>query len=96
MSQINFIRSMKSINISLPESMDTYIQEQVKIHGYNSVSEYLQNLINQEQKRQANEQLEQLLLESLDSGEATEMTQQDWLDIRQAVREKFVSEKGEN
>jgi antitoxin ParD1/3/4 len=87
---------MKSINISLPESMDTYIQEQVKIHGYNSVSEYLQNLINQEQKRQANEQLEQLLLESLDSGEATEMTQQDWLDIRQAVREKFVSEKGEN
>ncbi len=83
---------MKSINISLPDSMDTYIKEQVKIHGYNTVSEYLQNLINQDQKRQANEKLEQLLLKSLDSGEATEMTNQNWLDIRQSVRSERDSD----
>lgn len=33
------------------------------------------------------EQLEALLVEGLDSGEATEVTQQDWNDLRQIVRQ---------
>jgi antitoxin ParD1/3/4 len=36
----------------------------------------------------ANEQLQTLLLEGLNSGNATEMTAQDWEDIRQVVCEK--------
>lgn len=34
------------------------------------------------------EQLEDLLLEGLDSGEATEMTREDWEDLRQVVRDQ--------
>ena len=42
------------------------------------------------QKRKAQEHLEALLLEGLDSGTATPMTTQDWEDIRQTVRERVA------
>ena len=56
--------------------------------GYSSVSEYFRELVRQDQKHRANERLQTMLLEGLNSGNATEMTAQDWEDIRQAVREK--------
>ncbi len=50
----------------------------------------------QDQKRQAAERLETMLLEGLNSGNATEMTPDDWEDIRQAVRERIAKHKGSN
>ncbi len=78
---------MTSINISLPDSMRAYIEEQVGKGGYSTVSEYFRELIREDQKRKATERLETMLLESLDSGSATQMTDQDWKNIRQAVRD---------
>lgn len=49
------------------------------------MSEYFRELIRLDQKRKAQERLETLLLEGLESGEATEMTAIYWEDIRQAV-----------
>ncbi|HEY9802109.1 MAG TPA: hypothetical protein V6D25_17235 [Leptolyngbyaceae cyanobacterium] len=43
----------------------------------------------QDQKQRAKERLETMLLEGLNSGDATDMTTQDWEDIRQAVRERI-------
>ncbi len=80
---------MKSMNVSLPDTMREYIEQQVKAGGYGSVSEYIRDLIRQDQKRKAKEQLETLLLEGLDSGTATPISDQDWTEIRQAVREKL-------
>ncbi|MCE2905008.1 MAG: type II toxin-antitoxin system ParD family antitoxin [Anabaena sp. CoA2_C59] len=79
---------MKSMNISLPDTMGDYIEEQVAQGGYSSASEYFRELVRQDQKQRANERLQTMLLEGLNSGNATEMTAQDWEDIRQAVREK--------
>ncbi|MDD1418573.1 type II toxin-antitoxin system ParD family antitoxin [Dolichospermum sp. ST_sed1] len=79
---------MKSMNISLPDTMRDYIEEQVAQGGYSSASEYFRELVRQDQKLRANERLQTMLLEGLNSGNATEMTAQDWEDIRQAVREK--------
>ncbi|MDM3852818.1 MAG: type II toxin-antitoxin system ParD family antitoxin [Aphanizomenon gracile PMC627.10] len=79
---------MKSMNISLPDTMRDYIEEQVAQGGYSSASEYFRELVRQDQKQRANERLQTMLLEGLNSGNATEMTAQDWEDIRQAVREK--------
>ena len=79
---------MKSMNISLPDTMRDYIEEQVAQGGYSSVSEYFRELVRQDQKQRANERLQTMLLEGLNSGNAKEMTAQDWEDIRQAVREK--------
>jgi len=76
---------MKSMNISLPDTMRAYVEELVAQGGYSSVSEYFRELVRQDQKHRANEQLQTMLLEGLNSGEATEMTVQDWEDICQVV-----------
>ncbi len=80
---------MKSMNISLPDTMRTYIEEQVAQGAYSSVSEYFRELVRQDQKKKANERLQTMLLEGLNSGNATEMTAQDWEDIRQTVSERI-------
>lgn len=85
---------MKSMNISLPDTMRAYIEEQVAQGGYSSVSEYFRELVRQDQKQRANERLQTMLLEGLNSGNATEMTAQDWEDIRQAVRERINKRQG--
>jgi antitoxin ParD1/3/4 len=76
---------VKSINISLPDTIQAYVKEQVAQGGYTSVSEYFLELVRQDQKRVAQERLETMLLEGLNSKDATEMTAQDWEDIHQAV-----------
>ncbi|MFB2896598.1 type II toxin-antitoxin system ParD family antitoxin [Aerosakkonemataceae cyanobacterium BLCC-F50] len=81
---------MKSINISLPDAMRTYVEEQVANGGYSTVSEYFRELIRQDQKRKANERLEAMLLEGLDSGTATPMSDRDWSEIRQTVRQRIT------
>lgn len=85
---------MKSINISLPETMRAYIEEQVAQGGYSSVSEYFRELVRQDQKQRAKERLETMLLEGLNSGDATEMTVQDWEDIRKTIRERMNKHQG--
>lgn len=85
---------MTSINISLPDTMRAYVEEQVAQGSYSSVSEYFRELVRQDQKQRAKERLETMLLEGLNSGDATEMTTQDWEDIRQAVRERISKREG--
>ncbi len=87
---------MKSINISLPDAMRDYIEKQVADGGYSTISEYFRELVRQDQKRRDKEHLETLLLEGLNSGSATPLTEQDWDDIRQAVRSKVQGDKGLN
>lgn len=85
---------MANLNVSLPQGMKDFVEEQVhKDADYCSVSDYVRALIREDQKRQAEEKLETLLLAGLDSGDAEEMTPQDWADIRQAVRKKAAQRK---
>jgi antitoxin ParD1/3/4 len=84
---------MSTVNISLPESMKAYIDEQVSTGGYGTVSEFFRDLVRQDQKRKAKESLETLLLEGLDSGASTPMSSQDWEDIRRAVQGKIAQQQ---
>ena len=84
---------MKSINISLPEEMRIYVEEQVASGSYSTTSEYIRQLIRQDRQQKAEKQLEELLLEGLNSGEATPMTAEDWTEIRQAVKNKIAVHK---
>jgi antitoxin ParD1/3/4 len=84
-----------SMNISLPESMREWIEERVATEGYGTASEYLRALVREDQKRTAREELERKLADALDSGEATEMTQADWAQIRSAVRERLKAKSNE-
>lgn len=56
--------------------------------GYSTISEYFRELVRQDQKRKASDRLETLLLEGLESGTATPMTEEDWQDIRSKVRQR--------
>ncbi len=87
---------MTSLNISLPESMRMYIDQQIVLLGYSTASEYIRDLIRQDQKRQAKQELERLLLEGLESGKATDITEQDWLDIHKAVADKLTNRQENN
>jgi len=69
---------METMNVALPESMKTFVQERVAEGGYSSVSEYVRDLIRADQKRRHDERVEALLLEGLDSGEAVEVNAEFW------------------
>jgi len=74
---------MQTIDISLPDSVKTLLDQQVAAGHYGSASEYLKSLILDDEARRADEaELESLLLEGLHSGPATNLTEQDWQDIR--------------
>jgi len=69
---------MRSLNISLPESMRSFIEDQTRRGGYGTASEYLRTLIRDAQKRQAEDRLEGMLLEGMDSGKSIEITPDYW------------------
>jgi len=73
---------LTSMSISLPESMKTFIEEEVSSGGYGTASEYFRELVREAKERKIEERLESLLLEALDSGPATPMTKKDWEAIK--------------
>ena len=73
---------MQTMNISLPDPMKQYVEEQVTVGDYSSASEYMRELVRADQKRNAREQLELTLLESLAEGEAEEVTPEFWSTLR--------------
>ena len=81
------------MNISLPDQLKAFVDDQVGSGRYSSVSEYVRDLIRDDEKRKAQEKLEALLIEGIQSGEVTGMTRQDWSDIRAEARKQFEARK---
>ena len=52
---------MTSMNVSLPEELKQFAEAQTK-RGYSTPSEYVRELIREDQKRKAKEKLDALLL----------------------------------
>ena len=69
---------MTHLNLSIPESMNHFIQEQANKQGYPSPNDYICSLIMQAQKQVEQERLEQLLIEGLESGTSIEITDEWW------------------
>jgi antitoxin ParD1/3/4 len=85
---------MQSMNISLPEPLKEFVDGQIAAGRYSSASEYVRELIRDDEKRKAEERLEALLLEGL-QGEETELTSADWKDIRkEALAQVKARRKG--
>jgi antitoxin ParD1/3/4 len=72
---------MQSMNISLPEPLKEFVDRQISTGRYSTASEYVRELIREDEKRKADERLEALLLEGL-QGEEGELTRSDWKEIR--------------
>ena len=59
---------MGTINISLPDALKSFVDQQVGSRGYGTSSEYVRELIRRDRDRQ---HLRDLLLEGADSAPAT-------------------------
>jgi antitoxin ParD1/3/4 len=63
------------LNISLPTQITDFIEKQAIADGFNTPSEYVLNIIVRERERLERQQrVESLLIEGLDSGVPTEIT----------------------
>ena len=80
---------METMNIALPESMKHFVQERVAEGGYSSVSEYVRDLIRADQKRKAEERIDALLLEGLDSGQGIAVTPEYWDEKKRRLTERL-------
>ena len=78
---------MQSMNISLPDPMKELVDGQIAKGRYSSVSEHVRELICADEKREADDQLGEILLEGL-QGEETAFTREDWQAIRQEALEQ--------
>ena len=84
---------MTTMNISLPDAMKAFVEEQVQQGGFSTASEYLRELIRDAQKQSAKERLEKLLLEGLDSGPGIEVTPEFWAEARRELERRIARRK---
>jgi antitoxin ParD1/3/4 len=78
------------MNVSLPQELKEYVESRTKA-GYSTPSEYVRELIRQDQRRQERERLETMLLEGLNSGESAPMDSRFWADLRKEALAKLES-----
>lgn len=77
---------MKTVTISIPEGLQLFVAEQVTTKGYGNVSEYFRSLVREDQKRAAEERLENLLLEGLESGPSIKADARFWDELREEAK----------
>ncbi len=83
---------MTSMNVSLPEELKKYVEAQTK-NGYSTPSEYVRELIREDQKRRAKDKLDALLLEGLNSGDSIPADAEFWSGLKQEALAKLESNK---
>lgn len=76
---------MSTMNISLPDSLRAFVEEQVSARGYGTSSEYVRELIRKDLDRQ---HLRGLLLEGASSGPTEPANAQYFEELRDRVRKR--------
>ena len=76
---------MQTMNISLPEPLKEFVDEQVNSGRHSSASDYVRELIRDDARRKVGERLEALLLEGLNSGDPIPATAEFWEDRRKEL-----------
>jgi antitoxin ParD1/3/4 len=76
-----------TLNVSLPEPLNDYVQERVSEGIYSNPSDYVRSLIRDDMRQSARRRLETLLLEGINSGDPKPI---DW----EAIREEAYRRSG--
>ena len=79
---------MQTMNISLSDPIRQFVEEQVSAGEYSSASEYVGELLRAEQKRRARQQLEDVLVSAIGSGDPIELTPEMIKQTRQRLRHR--------
>ncbi|MFY9343463.1 MAG: type II toxin-antitoxin system ParD family antitoxin [Planctomycetota bacterium] len=85
-------RDITTMNVSLPRAQKAFVDQQVQRGSFATVSDYIRDLIRREQRQFAREDLERKLVEGL-KGTPTEMTSQDWTEIRDGLLKRAADRK---
>ena len=86
---IREVQVVPTVNVSMPEALRKFLEEEVERQGFSTISEYVRHLVRREIKRVEDSRLEELLLEGIQSGEPREMKTADWQVIRERVEEEY-------
>ena len=85
---------MTTLNISLPEQMRSFIENQVSKGFYSTASDYIRDLIRDDQKRKDQAKLESLLLEALEGGDPQEFAPEFFDRLRERARQAIRAKEG--
>ena len=77
---------MTQLKVSLPESLGEFVAEQAVKSGSGTAEAYVTSLVREARRREVLKEIEAKLVEGLESGEPTPMTDSDWAEIREQVR----------
>jgi putative addiction module CopG family antidote len=80
--------TMENMNIALSESLNDFAQERVEEGAFASISEYVQKLIEADRERCTKQMLEAEVLKGLRSGESVPVTDEDWAQLRDDLRNR--------
>ena len=87
---------MQTMNVSLPDSLTEYIQQQVARLGYENAGDYIRELVQADQLRKEQLRKEKLALEAevirgLECKEFIVMTDEVWAAMRQEVQDRLAA-----
>jgi antitoxin ParD1/3/4 len=83
---------MATMNISLPDEMKAFVEDQATLKGFGTLSEYIRAIIREVQETNA-ERIDDLLLEGLNSGQGTPLVPADWDRIRRQGKKLMAKGK---
>jgi antitoxin ParD1/3/4 len=86
---------MDTLRVTLPEAMKAFVDERVSEGRYKDASEYVCELIQADRRRKAEEHLDALLLEGLESGASIEADAEFWERKKQGLVERASPKKGQ-
>lgn len=81
---------MTTLEISLPEKLKAFAEDQATKAGFNGVSEYLQALLEEESQRWSDPQIEAELIKGLESGPPIEVDDEFWDSFRKRYRARLA------
>lgn len=76
---------MTTLQISLDEDMNRFIEAEVSARGYETANDYFEMLLRDAFDEKHKDRLHALLQDGLDSGEPTPVTDQDFEEMRREV-----------
>ena len=78
---------------SFDELLKEYMDERVNEEHYSTLSDYIRALVREDQKRYAEERLEKLLLEGLESGRGAALGSKEWKQFKKRVLSRAKGRK---
>jgi antitoxin ParD1/3/4 len=80
------------MNISLPDSLKEFVEEQVQAGGYAGASDYMRELLRERRKAVAEDFLRSLIAEGLASGPTQPVTPEYWAEKRRRLEQRRTLE----